>query len=376
MGKVRGCAELYFLPDPRQFEPLISPVLRWTGQLSEQQSEASDKVIESIRCNTETVLWAVAGAGKTEMLFRGIQEALEDNKRICIASPRIDVCLELAPRLQSAFPDVPMAVLYGGAEEEYAYTQLVVATTHQLYRFKEAFDVLIIDEVDAFPFHMNEALLFAVEKARRKQSSLLYLTATPDQTLQKRIRKKKIETVILPARYHGVALPVPKAIYHKQDILGSRDFKDSKLFKHMFELLKQGKHFLLFIPTIMLMEKLAPVIREQFKASSFACVHSKDPLRKEKVLKMRGRELDFLVTTTILERGVTFEDIDVIIWRADHMVFTEAALVQISGRAGRSKAYPHGEVTFYHQGWTKAMKRALKQIRDMNHLARKRGLIE
>lgn len=91
---------------------------------------------------------------------------------------------------------------------------------------------------------------------------------------------------------------------------------------------------------------------------------------------MRNGELDFLVTTTILERGVTFENIDVIIWRADHQVYTEAALVQISGRAGRSKKYPTGNVTFFHMGWTRAMKKALKQIKQMNDLAEKKGLIQ
>lgn len=91
---------------------------------------------------------------------------------------------------------------------------------------------------------------------------------------------------------------------------------------------------------------------------------------------MRNGELDFLVTTTILERGVTFENIDVLIWRADHPVYTEAALVQISGRAGRSKVFPTGNVTFYYRDWTRSMKKALKQIREMNSRARKNGLIQ
>lgn len=376
MGKVRACAELYTLADPRLFESFDKPCLKWKGQLSAQQSEASDTVIESIRDCKETILWAVAGAGKTEMLFRGIQAALEDNRRVCIASPRVDVCLELAPRIQSAFPAVPLAVLYGGSETCYTYTQLVIATTHQLFRFEEAFDVLIIDEVDAFPYHLNKALIFAAEKARRKSSSLIYLTATPDRRMQKRIRNKEIEAVILPARYHGSALPEPKAVYHRQDIVLSRRAGESKLIRHMRKLIGEKKKFLLFIPTIALMERMTPVLQKLFKEASFECVHSKDVFRKDKVMKMRSEQLDFLVTTTILERGVTFKNIDVIIWQADHMVYTEAALVQISGRAGRSKDYPNGEVTFYHQGWTRAMKRALKQILAMNRLARRRGLIQ
>lgn len=48
---------------------------------------------------------------------------------------------------------------------------------------------------------------------------------------------------------------------------------------------------------------------------------------------MRKGELDFLLCTTILERGVTFTDIDVLVLGAEDRTFTEAALVQISGRA-------------------------------------------
>lgn len=376
LGKVRECAQLYSLPEPNLFDTHPRPYLHWNGQLSDQQAEASITIKRSIEENKQTLIWAVAGAGKTEMLFQGIQQALEDNKRVCIASPRIDVCLELAPRLTRVFPDVPTAVLYGGAEETYRYTQLVIATTHQLYRFKEAFDVLIIDEVDAFPYHLNAALHFATEKSRKKQSSLIYLTATPDKTMQKKIRDEGIEAVILPARYHGHALRVPKAVYHPKDIVNYKKVEKTRLFTHMRRLIEEKKRFLIFIPTIALMEKVEPVIKNTFNTASFECVNAIDTKRKEKVMRMRNDELDFLVTTTILERGVTFVDVDVIIWHADHSVYTESALVQISGRAGRSKDFPDGNVTFYYRDWTRAMKKALKQIRKMNELAYKRGLIQ
>lgn len=376
LGKVRECSKIYSLKEPNHFKKHTKPYLKWAGSLSDQQKEASDIIVKSIETNRETIIWAVAGAGKTEMLFRGIQYALEDGKRVCIASPRIDVCLELAPRVQRVFPEVTVAVLYGGAEEIYTYTQLVIATTHQLYRFEEAFDVVIIDEVDAFPYHMNAALHFATEKARKMSSSLIYLTATPDRQMQKRIRDNEIEAVILPARYHGYALPVPKAVYQKNDLLGNKYVRNTRVIKHMQHLVEKDKRFLLFIPTIALMEKLKPVFQTIFDKSTFDCVHSKDARRKEKVLKMRNRELSFLVSTTILERGVTFEDIDVIIWQADHHVYTESALVQISGRAGRAKRFPTGDVTYYHQGYSRAMKKAMRQIKRMNRLARERGLIQ
>lgn len=374
LGKVRACDKLVSLKAAELFTDYSTPYLKWSGVLSAQQEKASKEIDLSIREYTDRVVWAVTGAGKTEMLFRGISEAMEAGKRVCVASPRIDVCLELAPRIQAVFPDIQIALLYGGEGGVYAYTQLVIATTHQLLRFREAFDVLIIDEIDAFPYYQNEGLYYASEKAVKIQSSTIYLTATPDRKLQRKIANGQIKASILPARYHGYPLPVPTIIREK-DIFSKKELSASKAYKQIMTLISQGQNFLLFIPTIRLMDSILPAFRKLFSSVRFESVHAQDPLRKEKVEAMRNGELEFLITTTILERGVTFKNIDVIVLAADHDVYTEAALVQIAGRAGRSAAYPEGKVTFYLQEWTRSSKGAVRQIRQMNKRAAKKGLL-
>ncbi len=56
---------------------------------------------------------------------------------MCLASPRIDVCLELYKRLQDDFA-CDISLLHGESEP-YFRTPLVVATTHQLLKFYQAF---------------------------------------------------------------------------------------------------------------------------------------------------------------------------------------------------------------------------------------------
>lgn len=99
----------------------------------------------------EFLLWAVTGAGKTEMMFPLLEAVLTAGGKVAVATPRRDVVLELAPRLAAAFPQVCRVVLYGGSEDRLQLGDLTLATTHQLIRFKEAFDLVVIDEVDAFP---------------------------------------------------------------------------------------------------------------------------------------------------------------------------------------------------------------------------------
>lgn len=377
MGKVRLCSTFYFSREKNAFQETNEKLLAWEGNLSDQQKEASEKIVQSVQQNETRLLWAVTGAGKTEMLFEGIEYALKHQKRVCLASPRVDVCLELAPRIQAAFPATDMILLYGGMEETYRYTQLVIATTHQLYRFKEAFDVLIIDEIDAFPFHSDDSLKFAASKARKEESALIYLSATPSPSMQKDLKKNKIKSTILPARYHGHPLPEPRLVWCSK--WKSRILKNplkTSFGKKVKAYIESGQKFLIFIPNIEWMLKLEKVIKKTFPNATFEAVSAEDSNRKEKVLFMREDKVQFLITSTILERGVTFKNVNVLVIGAEDRVFTEAALVQIAGRCGRSFEYPTGEVIYYHDGKSLAMKKAVKQIKRMNNLARQRGLVQ
>lgn len=376
MSRIVSNQRLYGLTEANAFPKLLEKPLAWKGQLSPQQAQASKEIIESIFQKETHLVWAVTGAGKTEMLFEGINAALLEGMRVAISSPRVDVCRELYPRIQAAFPEIEIALLHGEMEEPYRYTQLLILTSHQLLRFKEAFDVLVIDEIDAFPFYGNESLEAAAKAAVKKSSTTILLTATPDKDLQERVRRKELKASILPARYHGYPLPEPKFVWlgnWRKQLLKSPE--RTALIKKMGKLVKQKRRFLLFVPQIKWMQAFEPVLRKLFPDSAFEIVYASDPNRAEKVQAMRDETVDFLVTTTILERGVTFSNIDVLVLGAEDRIYTEAALVQIAGRVGRKSDYPTGEVLYYYYGKSQAMVAARKQIKNMNRLARERGLI-
>ena len=92
-------------------------------------------------------------------------------------------------------------------------------------------------------------------------------------------------------------------------------------------------------------------------------------------MRFRNRELRVLVTTTILERGVTIPRSDVFVLDADAPLFDAASLEQMAGRAGRSKDDPNGRVYFCAPHSTRSQREAIRQIREMNALAAARGYI-
>src|SRR5699024_6869472 len=64
-------------------------------------------------------------------------------------------------------------------------------------------------------------------------------------------------------------------------------------------------------------------------------VQAEDTDREEKIASFRQKKFKALITTTILERGVTFPSVDVLVLHAGHQVFDAAAVMNSTGRAGR-----------------------------------------
>ncbi len=360
MGRVSTREPLYIWKGPQPKRPVVDQPLQWHGELTPLQEKASDQMVEAIASQSQLLIYAVCGAGKTEMLYKGIAHAISQNKRVCIATPRADVVKELAPRLRRDFPAIDAAALYGGSTEKDFNAHLVIATTHQLLRYQHSFDVTIVDEVDAFPYHHDRSLPKVVKRATKPNSTLIFLTATPRLDMKLRIATKQIPTVSIPVRYHGHPLPIPtfKSIFRLQKQLEQLQIPQV-ITKWINEREQSQRRFLLFAPTITLAEELSKKLKIPY-------VHADSPDRNYLIQQFRARNIKALITTTILERGVTFPSIDVAIIQADHQVFDEAALIQIAGRAGRSAHDPTGDVTFFYELKSNAMVRARQYTINKN----------
>lgn len=374
MGRVLQCEDLYYWTGPKPIYSIPNEICAWEGKLTNAQQLAADRICQTIdQAEEEELLcWAVCGAGKTEMLFPAITKAIKSGKRICLATPRADVVRELFPRFQQAFPHITITALYGGAEKKDAPSQLTIATTHQLIRFAHAFDVMIIDEIDAFPYHADPLLPHVTKRAATKQATFIYLTATPRKELRSRSDNGTLPTVFIPIRYHGQPLPEPQFIIslHLKSTLEKPALP--KTFWNWYHNRTQtNRQLLIFVPTVNHCAQLSENFQKQLPGQTVAAVHADDPAREEKIQQFRNKQLSILFSTTILERGVTFPSVDVVVLDAGHEVFDQAALVQIAGRAGRSADDPTGDVIFIHDGKTNAMIDAKRMISQMNQKARK-----
>ncbi|QKS48854.1 DEAD/DEAH box helicase family protein (plasmid) [Paenibacillus cellulosilyticus] len=325
---------------------------------------------------SQFLIWAVTGAGKTEMVFPLIEAALSFGGRALIATPRRDVVLELDPRLRRAFPGAAVVTLYGGSEQRWEDGDITIATTHQLFRFHERFDLVIIDELDAFPYHGDPQLHYAAAKAGVPGGAVILLSATPPRAMQKSVRKGQIGCARVPVRFHRHPLPVPQQIRMPRvaELLAKHKLP-RLLLARLTSSLARGAQCFVFVQQIRHTEPLAQLLRTALPGIPIGATSSKDAERPQHVLAFRNREFRVLVTTTILERGVTVPFSDVFILDADGKLFDEASLVQMAGRAGRSKDDPNGRVYFFASTSNQSQRRAIAQIKSMNREAKKNGYL-
>ena len=338
-----------FLPVPKEVELSLS------YSLSPEQKELSDQILHNFTHGLDTLVYAVCGSGKTEISYGVIAYAMDRGMSVGFALPRRDVVIELHARLVSAFPKNRIVAVYGGHNQVLTGDCLVL-TTHQLFRYPKYFDLLVMDELDAFPFKGSEVLNAMFYRALR--GHCLMMSATPSKGVVSLFKTPGHQMLTLHTRFHKHPIPVPWIkIAHKPA-------KTIFLIRKLRDFCKKEKPCFVFVPTISECESVYRVL--SFFLPGGAFVHSKCPNRTQVISNIKKGRLKYLVTTDVLERGITVRGLQVIVFDADSPIYDAASLIQIAGRAGRKSDAPEGEVVFVAEKEEKSMVSAIKEIRYCN----------
>lgn len=337
------------MPVPKEVELSLS------YSLSPEQKELSDQILHNFTHGIDTLVYAVCGSGKTEISYGVIAYAMERGMSVGFALPRRDVVIELHARLVSAFPKNRIVAVYGGHNQVLTGDCLVL-TTHQLFRYPKYFDLLVMDELDAFPFKGSEVLNAMFYRALR--GHCLMMSATPSKEVVSLFKTPGHQMLTLHTRFHKHPIPVPWIkIAHKPA-------KTIFLIRKLRDFCKKEKPCFVFVPTISECESVYRVL--SFFLPGGAFVHSKCPNRTQVISNFKKGRLKYLVTTAVLERGITVRGLQVIVFDADSPIYDAASLIQIAGRAGRKSDAPEGEVVFVAEKEEKSMVSAIKEIRYCN----------
>ncbi|NLV92567.1 MAG: DEAD/DEAH box helicase [Firmicutes bacterium] len=352
------------------------PVLAFT--LTGPQAAAYDDLVRFVTepgAPDNCLVWAVCGAGKTEACFGAIAATLSQGKRVLFAVPRREVVLELVDRIRRAFPQRRVSLLVGGQSQVGPLGQIVVATTHQTLRFAAVFDLVVLDEADAFPYQGDPMLARALSRCFAPGAQGITMTATPSEYHWQQVHQGKWAMVVIHQRHHGQPLPVPQVWLQgngRQSSVGSPQLFPPELEERILR--RELSPLLIFVPTVVAGKTLTRYLQQRWPDLRLDLVHAGKQENRKLLEGLRSGQLDALVTTTLLSRGITIPGVNVIVAQADtETIFSCATLVQIAGRVGRTPEQPSGEVWFLAAKETKAMTAAAAMIREAN--ARSQGAL-
>ncbi|MGL5042488.1 MAG: helicase-related protein [Culicoidibacterales bacterium] len=308
------------------------------------------------------MLQAVCGAGKTEIIAVIIARYLGRGLKVGWAIARKDVVIELKQRLETYFPQTKIIALYQKSENLGEEGQLIVLTTARLGYYYKSFDVLVIDENDAYPFSVNQFQQDCAQTSVVEQGKIIYISAT----ILTKDATSYDDIISLPQRFHGEELPEIMFSYCPNMKHKSYPSLNQKLQQQLNKWYRQRKPVFIFASSKNLGLALTKKLVKHY-GESIACISSDINDRQEILEKIRRGQLMILVTTTILERGVTFAGVQVIVADADNPIFDAATLVQIAGRVGRTSDEHQGEIYFgYTTNITKEMIKARKYHQNAN----------
>ncbi len=297
------------------------------------------------------LVFAVTGSGKTEICFPLIDFLILNKYKLAFVSPRKIICDSIYYRMKKSFPSVHIDLSYGGLRSVHK-PNILVSTCHQLQNYFNYFDLVIIDEIDAYPLKGNNYLLTKTLQSSKK--NFILLTATPTEKDLKLLEDNNGVILYLYERYHKEKLPVPK-------------IKSLWFVSLLYVLRKEiqlGRKCIVFVP------KINDVDWMKSKLSSFyngiVTIFSTSLDQKNTVRRFLNLpNVKIIISTTILERGITFPKIAVFVWNTNHHVFSKETLIQIAGRAGRSLIDKKGSVYFFGSK-TKKVVSAVSIIESLN----------
>jgi primosomal protein N' (replication factor Y) len=263
-GVVRKLVELGVVlptPIPVEFSPpkpnpdLAGPLL------SAAQHEAADVLIKSVGAFSVTLVDGVTGAGKTEVYFEAVAEALRQGKQALVLLPEIALGAQWLRRFEVRFGVRPVewhsdltGVTRRAAWRAIARgeARVVVGARSALFLPFPALGLIVVDEEHDAAYKQEEGVAYhardmAVVRARIGDCPVVLASATPSLETVVNAGAGRYGQVNLPARHGGATLPSVHLIDLRADPPERQCWLSPPLRTAMTRTLAAGEQALLFL---------------------------------------------------------------------------------------------------------------------------------
>ena len=232
--------------------------------LSPPQKECAESLVELVKANQygAALLDGVTGAGKTEVYFEAVAQALKQNKQVLILLPEIALSNAFLGRFKSRFGCAPALwhsslspakrkVTWRGVAE--GQSRVVVGARSALFLPYQDLGLIIVDEEHDPAYKQEEGVIYhardmAVVRANLGAFPIIMVSATPSLETIQNAWAGRYHHLSLPDRHGGASLPDIHLIDLKEDKPESRQyFIAPTLNKAVAETIERGEQALLFL---------------------------------------------------------------------------------------------------------------------------------
>ena len=231
--------------------------------LSEDQDAAAAHLTTAVQAKTfsAALLDGVTGAGKTEVYFEAVAEALKQNKQVLILLPEIALSNAFLDRFQQRFGCAPALwhsnlstgqrkTTWRGVAE--GHSKVVVGARSALFLPYQDLGLIIIDEEHDPAYKQEDGVIYhardmAVVRANLGEFPIVLVSATPSLETVHNAWQGRYEHLHLPDRFGGARMPEIESIDMRADKPEAQHFISPTLKKAIVETVQKGEQVLLFL---------------------------------------------------------------------------------------------------------------------------------
>lgn len=241
----------------------ITEVRPNTLTFSEMQQQVADALIQQVaaRKYSATLLDGVTGAGKTEVYFEAVAEALRQGQQVLILLPEISLSAQFLERFERRFGVQPALwhsevspaqrrTTWAGVAE--GKTKVVVGARSALFLPFADLGLLIVDEEHDASYKQEEGVLYhardmAIVRAHLGNIPIVLVSATPSLESMENVRQGKFHYLNLASRHAGAKMPEMHVIDLKETPPGRGQFISPPLQKALQKTFEAKEQSLLFL---------------------------------------------------------------------------------------------------------------------------------
>ncbi len=270
-GVIKGMADKGLVRAVEMYSaaPCRNPDAHRPGaELSDAQSEAVKQIAQYTKTKEQSALLidGVTGAGKTEVYFEAVAEALKQDRQVLILLPEIALSNAFLDRFKSRF-GCPPALWHshlspaqrrrtwrGVAEGQ---TKVVVGARSALFLPYMDLGLIVVDEEHDPAFKQEDGVIYhardmAVVRAHLGKIPIVLVSATPSLETMHNVWPKphgsgRYAQVHLPDRFGGARLPEIETIDMREDRPERQHFISPTLKNAVAETIQAGEQALLFL---------------------------------------------------------------------------------------------------------------------------------